>query len=88
MLKYALPALSAVAMVTASAHAASWSEKIEMCVEAIEAEGLADTANYDVRFDAGSERRFTIILMSRSDDEKLRAECRWARGRVSSVSLG
>lgn len=69
------------------ALAADWSERIEMCVDAVETEENFDLGDYDARFDGGGDRRFTIELVNRDTGASLFAECRVSRGRIASVEL-
>jgi hypothetical protein len=84
-----LAGLSAIAMITAPlpVAAANWGEKMEMCAEAAEAEGIVDLAEFEPEFDGASSRRVSLIFNSPRADEEIVVECRIARGQVVSVDL-
>ena len=71
----------------APAFAADWSEKISLCAEAVQEQGLAEVENYRVKFAKGASRKLTIELIPNDGGETLEAECRIRRGAVSSVEL-
>ena len=71
----------------APAFAADWSEKIDLCAAAVQAEGLAEVENYSIKFAGGASRKVTIELVPNNGGDKLEAECRIRRGEVSSVEL-
>ena len=90
MSKYAISALVAGGLFALShtpAEASDWAEKISLCAEAVDAEGLAEVDNYRVRFSSGASRKLTIELIPLEGGEKLTAECRMSRGKVTKVSM-
>lgn len=89
MSKFATSALVAGGLFALSftPAAADWGEKISLCAEAVEAEGLAEVDNYRVRFSSGASRKLTIELIPLDGGEKLTAECRMSRGKVTEVSM-
>lgn len=78
-------AAAAFAFAGATAHAESWSEKIEMCAAAAEDEGLVDLSEYEPEFDGGTSRRMSLVMMPVRDGDVVEIECKIARGRVVSV---
>lgn len=82
-----LVAGSLAVLASAPAGATDWSEKINMCAQAVEAEGLAEVENYRVKFSSGASRKLTIKLIPAEQGETLTAECRLRRGEVSSVTM-
>ena len=77
----------AVALATFPAAAAGWSEKIDQCAAAVEAEGLATVSDYDVEFVSGASRTLRIELTPNAGGDSLVAECKISRGKVSEVSV-
>ncbi len=81
-------AIAAFTFAGASAQAESWNEKIEMCAEAAEAEGLIDLSDYQPEFDGGTTRRMSLTFypIAQGDaGDSVEIECRISRGRVVSV---
>lgn len=75
------------AVAAAPVLAADWSEKIDLCAAAVQAEGLAEVENYRVKFAGGASRKVMIELIPDNGGDTLEAECRIRRGEVSSVEL-
>lgn len=71
----------------ASAQATDWNKRIDMCVEALQAETSIDLSAYSVEFDGGSDRRFEIVFSPADGGDKLYAECRVARDRIKTAAL-
>ncbi|NOX82736.1 MAG: hypothetical protein GXP06_07090 [Alphaproteobacteria bacterium] len=72
------------------AHAASISEQVNLCAEAINAQELAVVSDYRVKFirtTGGSAKRLSLELIPHADGEVLRAECKVRRGKVVEVAL-
>ncbi len=84
-LKLIAPAAAALAFAGATAHAESWNDKIEMCAEAAEDEGLIDLSEYEPEFDGGTSRRMSLVMTPVRDGDVVEIECKIARGRVVSV---
>lgn len=78
---------SAFALVALPAGAADWGKKMDMCAAAVEAEGLADVSEYDVKFVSGSSRRLNIELVPEAGGDSLVAECKISRGKISDVTV-
>ena len=73
-----------------TAYAGDWGEKIEMCADAAEAEGLVDLSRYEAEFDGGNSRRMSVVFYpiaqgDAGEDDVIEVECKIARGRVVSV---
>ena len=79
----------AIALTAAApASANSWSEKVDLCASAVEANELANINEYDVQFgNATSSRRLEIKLVPNAGGKTLIAECRLRRGEVTAVAL-
>ena len=84
-------ALSAASMAfSGAAHAASASEKVSMCVEAIEAAGQAPTDGYSskmVSMSGASVTKITIKLTPDNGGEPVEATCKVKRGKVVETTL-
>lgn len=83
-------AACAVAFTGVTAHAANWSEKIEMCAIAAEDEGLVNLSDYEAEFDGGNSRRLSLVFYpiaqgDAGEGDIVEVECKIARGRVVSV---
>lgn len=87
--KLALTAVfGAVAITAAPAGATDWSAQVDLCAAAVEAEGLADVNEYDVKFGgAATAKRLDIKLIPNAGGDTLIAQCRIRRGEVTSVKL-
>ncbi len=78
----------AVAVAATPAGATNWSEKVDLCAAAVEAEGLAKVSDYAVKFgSATSSRRLEIKLIPNAGGDTLIAECRIRRSEVTAVTL-
>lgn len=86
-LKLIAPFAAIALFAGANAHAESWGEKIQMCADAAEDEGLVDLSDYRPEFDGGSSRRVSLVFTPRRAGDVVEIECRIARGRVVSVDV-
>jgi len=78
---------AAVAVAALPAHATDWNKQLDLCAAAVEAEGLANVSDYQVKFSGGSAKRFVIKLIPSEGGETLVAECTVSRGQVKTVKL-
>lgn len=80
--------IGAVAVTTAPAGATNWSQQVDLCAAAVDAEGLAEVSDYSVKFGgAAGAKRLEIKLVPNAGGDTLIAECRIRRGEVTSVTL-
>lgn len=78
----------AVAVAAGPAGATNWNEQINLCAAAVDAEGLANVSDYNVKFGgAAGSKRLEIKLIPNAGGDTLIAECRIRRGEVTSVTL-
>jgi len=79
--------VSAISLTILPASAADWSTKIEACATAAQDQGLAEAADYDLKFISGSARRLTIEMAPVDGGESFIAVCKISRGKVKDVQL-
>ena len=79
--------VSAISLTILPASAADWGTKIEACATAVQDQGLAATADYDLKFISGSARRLTIEMTPADGGESVVAVCKISRGKVKDVQL-
>ena len=79
--------VSIIALTAVPANAAGWAKKMDACAKAVQAEGLAQAGEYDVKFVSGSARRLTIELTSEAGGDPVVATCKISRGKVKAVEL-
>ena len=78
----------AVAITAVPANATNWGQQVDLCAAAVDAEGLANVSDYDVKFGgAAGSKRLEIKLIPNAGGDTLIAECRIRRGEVTSVTL-
>ncbi len=78
----------AVGVFSTSAGATNWSEQVDLCAAAVDAEGLANVSDYRVKFSSATgSRRLEIKLIPNAGGDTLIAECRIRRSEVTSVAL-
>lgn len=82
-----LAAVCTIVLAASAAQAQSWDEKIELCAEAADAEGVIDLNEYDVRFDGATSRRVSVAFAPVRKGDIVEVECKIARGRVISVEV-
>ncbi len=81
---------SAAGLAVLPAGAMNWSEKVDLCAAAVEAEGLATVSDYRVKFvsaGGGATKRLQIKLTPNAGGDTLIAECKIRRGEVTEVNL-
>lgn len=80
----------ALALSAVPAGATDWNEKLDLCAQAVDAQGLAVVSNYKVKFvsaGGGATKRLQLRLISQDGSENLTAECKFRRGELSEVTL-
>ena len=91
MVRTILAAAAALSFAAFPAHAGSeWSERVDLCAEALGAEGLVNVDDYRVRFSSGgggATKKVTVKLLPKNGGDKLSAECKIRRGEVVSAEL-
>lgn len=78
---------STFALLALPANAANWGEKMELCADAAQTQGIAGDADYDVKFLDGSARRLTIEMKPAAGGDSIVAECTISRGKIKDVEL-